>query len=152
MNFGKIFKSFIFFGSVIYTVISTIMIIIATATTDGQYAMMLDAERFLCILLFSFTLSVGSTVWRIDEISRVAATCIHAACYVLGFLIFVILCGVEFTPAVVSTVIFAVIYTVCTVIARLIAKSHKKAPASKKAVSKQAKETKNTEYKNLFTK
>ena len=31
-------------------------------------------------------------------------------------------------------------------------KSHKKAPASKKAVSKQAKETKNTEYKNLFTK
>ena len=153
MNIKQILKNFVFFGSVIYTVISTVMIFVAMATTDGQYSMILDAERFLYILLFSFILSVGSTILRIDEISRVAAVCLHAACYVVGFFIFVLLCGIKFAPAIIATAVFAGIYSICTIICRAISKSLKKTQNSPNNSKKQAKENKNnTEYISQFTK
>lgn len=153
MNIRNILQKFIFFGSVIYTVISTGMIILAILMTDAQYSKMLDAKRFLYILLFSFILSLGSTLLRVEEISRVAAVCIHAACYVLGFFIFVILCGIEFAPAVIATVVFAVIYAVFTAICRLVSRSFSKAGNETKQIKKQPKEAKtNNKYTSQFTK
>jgi hypothetical protein len=153
MNIKKALKNFVFFGSVIYTAISTGMILLGTAMTDGQYTMMLEADRFLCILLFSFMLSLGSTLLRVDAIPRVTAACLHAACYVLGFFIFMLLCEIKFAPAVIATAVFAVIYAICTVICRAVARSFKKAQNAPKTDAKQVKNSKNKkEYQSQFTK
>ena len=153
MKILKALKNFVFFGATFYTVISTGFILIANLMSDSHAAILLEAEKFMYILLFSFIMSLGSTLLRIDEIGRVAAVISHAACYLIGFFVFVLLCGIKFAPAVIATVIFAVFYTVSTVVCRLISKRHQKKPDAPKIIPEKKKQTKaeNT-YQSQFTK
>ena len=153
MNIGKFLKNFVFFGSVFYTVISTGFIFIASLLSESQSAMILETDRFMCILLFSFIMSLGSTILRVDEINRVAAVCLHAACYILGFLVFMLLSGTKFAPAIIATAIFAVVYIVSTIICRLISRIGKKAPEAPKIIPENKQISKpDKEYKSQFTK
>ena len=154
MNIAKILKNFVFFGCTIYTVLSAgiLIFIDLLSYTESQ---MPDVGRFLSLLAFSFILSVGSTVLRIDTINRLAACAVHAACYIIGFFIFMMLCQIQFASAIIATAVFAVFYAVITVIIRLVAKVFKKSskstPAPAKAKVKAAPKKENT-YTSQFSK
>ncbi|MBQ8408334.1 MAG: hypothetical protein IJY39_05660 [Clostridia bacterium] len=143
MDIKKAFKNFIFFGSVYYTVITAVILIIASAMAEEDAIKLIEIDRFLKVLLFSFIMSLGSTLIRIEEVGHVAAVCLHAACYIVGWLIFIILCGGSFAISAISTAVFAVVYVLVSVTIRLITgKKGKKAAVapSKKQASKPVKE------------
>ena len=128
LKMKKALINFICFGSVFYTVITTAFLIIATSLAEDEAVKLVEIQQFLKILLFSFILSLGSTLIRIDAIPRIGAALAHAGCYIFGWLIFMALCGANFAVVMISTLIFAVIYTVVAVLVRKIGK---KAPAPK---------------------
>ncbi len=157
MKILKTIKDFIFYGSVYFTAIATVMLLLAADKTDKAP----ETSRFLLFLMLSFIFSLGSTLYRIDGISRSLGVCLHAAIYNLGFLLFMVLCDMGFAKSIIATLIFAIVYTVITVIIRLCARAMKKSGSSKASVSQKSpknqkpeeKTDKNekTEYKNLFS-
>lgn len=153
MKILKAIKDFICYGSVYFTSIATVMLLLAADKTDKAP----ETSRFLLFLMLSFIFALGSTVYRIDGISRPLGVCLHAAIYNLGFLLFMILCDMGFSKSIIATLIFAIIYTAITVIIRLSSRAMKKsgsekAPVSQKSPKKQTNDKKEaTEYKNLFS-
>lgn len=153
MKILKAIKDFICYGSVYFTSIATVMLLLAADKTDKAP----ETSRFLLFLMLSFIFALGSTVYRIDGISRPLGVCLHAAIYNLGFLLFMILCDMGFSKSIIATLIFAIIYTAITVIIRLSSRAMKKsgsakAPVSQKSPQKQTNDKKEaTEYKNLFS-
>ena len=154
MKFLKSVKDFLCYGSIFYTAITAFILILVSGTPDKAP----DTERFLLILMLSFIFGLGSAIYRIDSISRPLATCLHAAIYNLGFLLFMALCSMGFAGSVIGTVIFAVVYTIITVVYRLISKKLKKSESSEKSVPvnnsapvKKDKKNEKNEYKNLFS-
>jgi len=121
MDIKKFFKNLLFFGSVYYTVITTVLILIASLL-PGDSAPLIETKRFLLILLFSFMMGIGSALLRANVMNRTAASLTHAACYVLGFLLFVALGGANFSTTVIFTLVFAIIYVTVTLIARKLLK------------------------------
>ena len=153
MKILKAIKDFICYGSVYFTSIATVMLLLAADKTDKAP----ETSRFLLFLMLSFIFALGSTVYRIDGISRPIGVCLHAAIYNLGFLLFMILCDMGFSKSIIATLIFAIIYTAITVIIRLSSRAMKKsgsekAPVSQKSPKNQTNDKKEaTEYKNLFS-
>ena len=153
MKILKAIKDFICYGSVYFTSIATVMLLLAADKTDKAP----ETSRFLLFLMLSFIFALGSTVYRIDGISRPLGVCLHAAIYNLGFLLFMILCDMGFSKSIIATLIFAIIYTAITVIIRLSSRAMKKsgsekAPVSQKSPKNQTNDKKEaTEYKNLFS-
>jgi hypothetical protein len=153
MKILKAIKDFICYGSIYFTSIATVMLLLAADKTDKAP----ETSRFLLFLMLSFIFALGSTVYRIDGISRPIGVCLHAAIYNLGFLLFMILCDMGFSKSIIATLIFAIIYTAITVIIRLSSRAMKKsgsakAPVSQKSPKKQTNDKKEaTEYKNLFS-
>ena len=166
MSALKPLKIFWIVGTSYFTVISAIMY--AISLSSPQQA--IEPNRFLLILLLSFIMGLGTAVSRIDGINKILGYCLHAGIYNAGFAIFLWLSGQDFTKVAVGTLIFAAIYTVSTVIVRLLYKAFgsKKnvspiaSPAPKKqklasAESKDKQEKKSgkkatkEEYKNLFS-
>ena len=162
MEFKKFVKNFIFFGSLNNTVISAIFLLIALAVTPvsenaqvcsacglSQDALFLEAGRFLAILLFSFIMSLGTAIFRINGISKTAAHLSHAACFVFGFLIFLLVCDMGFAKSVIGTAIFAIFYTIERIIQMLIIKHIGKSSVTPNVSSKQ-KIQKKSEYTSQF--
>ncbi len=157
MKFLKSVKDFFSYGSIFYTAITAFILVLVSGTPDKAP----DTGRFLLILMLSFIFALGSTLYRIGSISRPLATCLHAAIYNLGFLLFMALCGMGFAGSVIGTVIFAVVYTIITVVYRLITKKIKKSENSEKTVTvnnpapakidKKNDKNEKSEYKNLFS-
>ena len=85
MDIKNFFKNLLFFGSLYYTVITTVLMLIATLLS-GDSAALIETKRFLLVLLFSFIMGVGSALLRAGIMNRTAASLAHAACYIIGFL------------------------------------------------------------------
>ena len=154
MEIKKLLKNLLFFGSVYYTAITTVLILIATLLPDGSAAL-IETKRFLLILLFSFIMALGSAILRAGIMNRTAASLTHAACYILGFLLFVALGGEGFSTVVIFTLVFAIFYVAVTLIARCLLKigtdAPKKPSTQKSESSKKNKKAKST-YTNQFLK
>lgn len=155
MQIKKFLKDLLFFGSIYYTVITTVLILIASLLPGNSEAL-IETKRFLLILLFSFIMGIGSAILRANVMNRTAASLTHAACYILGFLLFVALSNAGFTTSVIFTLAFSVIYTAITVIARAVLKigtANVKLPSQNASNVKngKSKKQKNT-YTNQFLK
>lgn len=148
MNIKKFLKNILFFGSVYYTAIATALILIAT-WLPGDSATLIETNRFLLILLFSFIMGLGSAILRAEIMSRAAATLTHAACYIVGFLLFVALGGAGFSSSVLFTLVFSIVYAVITLIARCLLKIG--IPTSPDTTKKPTKESKPKKEKSTYT-
>ena len=119
-----------------------------------QNATFLDANRLFAVLVFSFIMSLGTAIFRIDGISKLLAHLSHAACFIAGFLAFLMLCKMDFAKACIGTALFAIGYVIERVIQmfieKLIRKSNEKSPASAKKQSE--KPQKNSGYVSQFKK
>lgn len=156
-------KRIINLGAVYYTAISAVFLIFARLFGDSNTG--LDPTKFLFILLFSFVMSTGTAIKEGGVMGNVAGGVCHAVCYIGGFFFCIILPYQKgFTFAVVSTVIFAVLYIVARLIkSSVVRHSSEKNPKSKaktvkKTNIKSEKHTKkskdapeHTEYKSLFS-
>ena len=147
----KAIKDFIFFCSAIYTLVSMGIIFVLSALPGENNG--IEMSRFVYILLFSATVSIGCTVWRIETVNRTFAAITHAVCFIGGLAVFLALCDMGFSATVILTAVFAVIYTISTVISRgLIKKNRKATPNTKKTAKASSKPAKEAEYKKLFNK
>ena len=158
MNTKQLIKHFISRGAVIYTAGSILIMLISLAMSDTSASQILNPALFLYYALFSYILSLGSTLFVSGYFPSYVAGIIHAVCFNLGFLFFVLLCNVEFSFAVVFTLIFAVIYVICRFVGTLIRRKTHSNARQVKAIQtnrsgKQAKAPKPTEntYKNRFS-
>ena len=157
MDIKNFFKNLLFFGSLYYTVITTVLMLIATLLS-GDSAALIETKRFLLVLLFSFIMGVGSALLRAGIMNRTAASLAHAACYIIGFLLFVALGGANFSTTVIFTLVFAIIYVAVTLVARCLLKigvGNEKKPenntSSPKGKPQKSKKEKST-YTNQFLK
>ena len=158
MNTKQLIKHFISRGAVIYTAGSILIMLISLAMSDTSASQILNPALFLYYAIFSYILSLGSTLYVSGYFPSYIAGTIHAACFNVGFFVFVLLCGVEFAFAVIFTLVFAVIYTICRVIGTLICKKNQSSGKQIKNIQsnrsgKQTKASKPTEstYKNRFS-
>lgn len=174
MSSIKPLKIFWIVGSSYFTVISSLMYAVSLVNPDQ----VINANRFLLILLFSFIMGLGTALYWGCGFNKILAFCLHAGVYNLGFALFLWLSGQEFASVVVGTLIFAAIYTVSTVVVRLLYKTFrtkkneaaddtpptlkrqnspskdKKSEAkssTEKSETKKAPKTAKEEYKNLFS-
>ena len=151
MNTQKTIKNFIFFCSVIYTLVSLGIIFVLSALPGDNTG--IEMSRFVYVFLFSAIVSVGCTVWRMENVNRLFASILHAVCFIGGVAVFLALCGMAFAATVILTAVFAIIYAISTVISRgLIKKLHKAAPGAKDTTKQSPEPAKETEYKKLFNK
>ena len=116
MNDRNSFKFFVSRGAVIYTAISTALIVIALFTAEDASVKILMPKRFLFLLLFSFILALGSTVVKLEKISATAARILHAICYIGGFALLLLLCEMKFAPLMIASLVFAIGYVIITLI------------------------------------
>ena len=150
MNGKNLLKFFVSRGAMIYTAISTALIVIALFTAEDASVKILMPKRFLFLLLFSFVLALGSTILKLESLSATARRLLHSACFIGGFALFLVLCEVEFAPLMIATLIFAIVYVALT----LITTRKKTASVSEKPISdaKQPKKNKKktAEYTSMF--
>ena len=174
MSFLKPLKIFWIVGSAYFTVISAIMYIVSLSDPNQ----LLRADRFLLILLLSFIMGLGTALYWACGFNKVLAFCLHAGIYNAGFALFLWMSGMKFEAIIIGTLIFIAVYTVSTIVARLLYKSlrpqkkdatvaslpQKKqknsAPSEKKSAdktenvstdTKRSKKNTKEEYKNLFS-
>ena len=167
MEIKKFLKNFVLFGALYNTVISGVFILSAlsmspsaenmqycTACGLPQNATFLDANRLFAILIFSFIMSLGTAIFCINGISKLLAHLSHAACFIVGFLVFLILCEMGFAKACIGTALFAIGYVIVRAIQMLIKKLIRKVSGngSAKAPTKVAKAPKSSGYVNQFKK
>ncbi len=138
MQFKDLFKKFISHGAVIYTCGSLFIISVSMLLSDSAAAQILAPKPFLCFALFSYLISLGSTLYVSGAFSASVARMIHAVCYNVGFLVFLLICGMKFVTAFIFTAVFAVIYTLIIVI---YAFTHKGNLRSQKALDALPKKT-----------
>lgn len=141
---------FIARGAILYTCFSGIYFIISIFANNLKP---LEPRQFLSLLLFSYILSVGSTVYRYENISRIAKRCWHAAFFIGGFVIFLALCQVILKSILIATVVYVIIYAIFAVFAEVrctkcaSAPTKKEASAKKDALAKKSKQ----EYVSIFS-
>lgn len=146
-EFKKALKNFFLYGALYNTVISLPFILYAVVNSSGAApnvcqtcgvetgAVHLAGDRLLSIMMLAFIMAAGTAVIHIAGISKTVAIITHAACFNVGFLIFMAVCGSGFSKSVIATVIFAVIYVIERVVQSAISKAIKKnsKPAAKSA-------------------
>ena len=161
MSFFKPIKTFWVVGASYFTVISSVMYSISLLNPNQA----IRADSFLLILLLSFIMALGTTVYYSLSINKFVAAILHGVIYIGGFAAFLWIYGsalslwegaVMIEMVSIGTLIFAVVYAFATVAVRLISKifkSHKKEPSSvekatlgnKNAVEGKAKSSKKVE-------
>ncbi len=125
--FGAVGASFF---TAIMTAICILFFIFGTNPSEETFKL-LQPERILLVLLLSFVMSAGSTVYHYAPISKTAAICLHAAIYNAGFFAFLwaTVAGYEenigkrFVIVTVGTLVLAVIYVAVTLLLRMIART-----------------------------
>ena len=146
MKNNSLFKFFISRGAIIYTCCSGVYFIISLLVQNTKP---LEPKQFISLLLFSYILSVGSTVYRCENLSRVARRFWHAVFFIGGFIIFLGLCGVTFKLVMLATLIFAIVYTPIAIVSEVkLSHGVSKAPKQKKEAPKKAP----VEYQSIFAK
>ncbi len=165
MEAKKLFKYFLLCGSAYFTAICGSILVVLAILTSGTVNAGIEPSQLLLTIPFCFTLSLGSTVRRASAVPNHIGWIINAVCYIGGFLLFLVLCGVNFAPAVIASVIFSCIYFA---VALFIAHKEKKrrvvsapsAPSAKsgkrgkdklKSAGDISEKTENKPYENLFS-
>ncbi len=154
MQILKALKNFWLFGASYFAAITSIMCLISLAIPNKAIL----SERLLLILLLSFIMSLGSTVYRLDKINKTLALCLHAAIYNFGFFFFFLLLwesmetqgeisGNKLVYATVATLIFAAIYIISTIATRMVTKAFRK-PSAKAHTKASTKDALTTKKKN----
>ncbi len=149
-------KYFISCGAILYTVFSMLFMLISSMMTENSGTVILRAELYVYILLYMYVIALGNTLMRIEKISSPIRRLLHAICYNIGCLAFLLMCGMKFSAACICVAIFAVIYTVAVTVSSLIKK--KKNSQSSSAVSKvsgtknpKKNNDKSDTYKSMFS-
>ena len=151
MNEKNLFKFFVSRGAIIYTALSTALIVTALFIAEDASMKILMPKRFLFLILFSFILALGSTFLRMESISSVWARVWHATCFIGGFLLFLILCEVKFAPTIISGLIFGVIYVIIAIIStKKISSSVKKNDSPDTKHEKKKSRKREVEYTPMF--
>ena len=154
MQILKVLKNFWFFGASYFAAITSLMCLVSLAIPNKAIL----SERLLLILLLSFIMSLGSTVYRLDGINKTLAVCLHAAIYNVGFFFFFLLLwenmsaqgeisGNKFVYTTVATLIFAVIYVISTIATRMVTKAFSK-PTVKAKTKSETKNERSARQKN----
>lgn len=129
-------------GAIYYTCFSGAYFIISLIVQNTKP---LEPKHFLSMLLFSYILALGSMLYRLEDISRVASRCYHAICFIGGFVLFLALCKVNIKPLSVAAVIFAVIYGIVATVSEI-----RRARTPKNAEQEPRKKSK-PEYTSIFS-
>ncbi|MBR3879219.1 MAG: hypothetical protein IKJ24_03745 [Clostridia bacterium] len=157
MNAKDLFKRFITRGAVIYTAGSLFILLFSLMLPENSAAKILSPTPFLFFAIFAYILSLGSALYASGRFYAPIARLIHAACYNLGFLCFLIFCSVEFAYAAIFTAVFAIIYTASVLIAGSFKKKlkattdHKQTAVAKPEKVKKAKSKPETTYTSRFS-
>lgn len=152
MKIKKAIINFFCFGSLFYTAITSVLLVVALSLAEENAVKLIEIPQFLKILLFSFILSLGSTLIRIEAIPRVAAVCAHAGCYIAGWLVFITLCGATFATTTISTLVFAILYTIVTVIIKVCSKKTPSKKTIAEVVTPEKKKNSKSSYTSQFHK
>ena len=135
---------FIARGAILYTCFSGIYFIISIFAKNSK---LLEPRQFLSLLLFSYILSAGSTIYRFENISRTAKRCWHAVFFTGGFVIFLALCQVILKSILISTIVYIIVYTIFAIIAEIKYSRCASASAKKDVPAKKSKQ----EYQSIFS-
>ena len=146
MKNNSLFKFFISRGAIIYTCCSGIYFIISLLVQNTKP---LEPKQFISLLLFSYILSAGSTVYRCESLSRTAGRCLHAVLFVGGFMLFLGLCGVTFKLVMLATLIFVIVYAPIAIVTEIKLSRGVPEPAKQK---KEAPKKSPVEYQSIFSK
>ena len=158
----NIIKYFICSCSVIFTILSMVVVCISIAIANENTVVV--PQRYLHLFVFSFILSLGNTFKKATQLSITVSMILHGVCYIGGFLVFLIISEIS-TPAIIAfTALFALVYFTVLVISAFKNRkkdvrnsvkmtvntktSRNKVPTKNK--SNNAK-TKDNEYTNLFS-
>ncbi len=150
MKIKALFKKFVIHGAVIYTIGSVTLLIVSRLFTKNAESQ-IDSYSFLCFALFSYILSLGSTLYASDTFPHAISTLIHALCYNLGFFAFIymILPDTEFAFAIIFTAIFAIFYAIAFIVSAIIRKRTLKAGNSlRKKTNKPSEKKSDTKKQN----
>ncbi len=128
-------KYFLCCGSLIYTVGSVFILLISLGASESASATILAPKPFLFFFGFAYLIALGNTLYRINTFAKPLRRLLHALCYVIGFFVFVLLCGVDFAFSAIFTAVFAVIYGIVTVTAAVIRNQISKKQTHKAATS-----------------
>ncbi len=139
MNAKDFIKRFISRGAVIYTAGSLFVLLFSLVLPENSAAKLLAPEPFIYFAIYAYLLSFGTTVFASGAFSAPVSRLIHAVCYNVGFMCFLLFCGMTFSYTAIFTAIFAIAYTATI----LISAALKKKP-SKRSVSDKVKEKTNT--------
>ncbi len=140
MEKKKLFKYFISCGAVLYTVFSMAFMLISLMMSESSAAVILSPKLYVFLLIYMFVISLGNTFLHIDGLNIPIKRTLHAICYNVGCLAFLLLCGMSFPISSVFTVIFVFIYTATVIIINLASKKSRN--------TKTTARTKNAEKKN----
>ena len=150
MDVKKLLKYFVCCGTIYYTVISTVIMIINIALLSTDTTKVIVPEQFLFLLMFSGFMALGSTLRRIATVKSYIGWILNAVCYVLGFFIFALCCGMPPISSLLLTAAFSVIYAAVAITIGLIEKRCKKKSGDVYAV-KSSKKNKTTSKKKEET-
>ena len=163
-EFKKAIKNIIMYGALYYAVISLPFIIYATVSSSGSVpnvcqtcgvdvgARYLEGSALLSILFLAFVMAVGTSVIHIAGISKTVAVLTHAACFNIGFLLFMAIRGEGFTRSVVATVIFAIVYIIERAVQSAVVKATKKNAKVVQKPNAPAKKNEKKPYTSQFSK
>ena len=152
MNFKKLFLSFISLGSIYYTIMSFAILVVTHVITTENSNPIIETGQFLNLLLFAFIMSLGSALKQTSSFYLPIRYALHALCFVGGFLLFVLVGGIEFSKAIIATVIFAALYILAQVITNLIKNGNRSKKVTSPTIKKTpSKKQKNTEYTSMFS-
>ncbi len=135
MQFKALFKKFISHGSVVYTCGSLFIMSVALLLNNSSAPKVLDPMLFIYFALFSFIISLGSAVYCSGMLNATVSRLIHAICYIGGFALFTVLCGVKFSFAAIFTLVFAAVYAIISVVFGALHKHNKISDSNKKNTS-----------------
>ena len=151
MKVKDLIKYFFSCGAIIYTIGSTLILLISLMLASNPDASVIVPKPFLLYLAFSYTISLGNTIFKIEKISSIARRIIHFLMYVIALFAFLMLCGVQFASSVIASAVLAVIYVVVILITKLSKGGLKIESKKPEKTVKEAKKPKKTNNASTYT-
>ena len=165
METKKFLKNFFLFGALYNTIISAVLIFAAISMSPSaenvqycatcglpQNGTFLDAGRLFAVLIFAFIMSMGTALFRINGIPKLLAHLAHAACFIVGFLVFMILCQMSFAKACIGTAVFAIGYVIVRSVQLLVLKLIRRSGGKQTGNKPQSEKPQKSVYVNQFKK
>ena len=120
MKKNSLIKYFFSCGAIIYTIGSALILIISLLVSESDAITLLAPKPILFYLGFSYVVSLGNTVFKIEKISSPIRRLIHALSYILGVFALVLICGMNFAYFAIVAALVGVFYSITVLIIALI--------------------------------